>query len=108
MRKQIYKQSGGWVWRVLNSIDVIIAGGMCRTKRDAINDASIWVATHTVAKKPEAISVDVVIVVRGGCVAGVLTNGQNIRAEVIDCDGDNKDMQEKRVRSANKNMTAIY
>ena len=43
--KTTYKRQGPrvWAWTVKRG-NRVVAGGLCRTKRDAVNDAGIWMS----------------------------------------------------------------
>ncbi len=41
MRTIIQREGRVWAWAVFNG-SVQVAGGYCATKRDALNDSTIW------------------------------------------------------------------
>lgn len=45
MKTEIKKDGRAWAWLVMLGTE-IIAGGYCRTKSDAVNDAGIWLASR--------------------------------------------------------------
>jgi hypothetical protein len=42
MKTEIKKENDVWSWFVLNNSGEVVAGGYCRTQKDAINDASYF------------------------------------------------------------------
>ena len=48
MNTKIERNKAGrcWQWSVTDNAGNLLAGGYCRTKRDAVHDAGIWTASR--------------------------------------------------------------